>query len=121
MKFRNFIESIKILQNIYLKNRYFIRRKSYSMNKEDIFINKFFKFKNKGFYVDVGSYHPLELSNTCLLYKKGWDGINIDVNSLSIDYFNFLRPDDVNLNIAISRKKNMKIYIIKKKGHPLTL
>ena len=105
MKFRNCIKIIKILQNIYIKNRYFIRKKSYSMNKEDVFVSNFFKFKNKGFYVDVGAYHPLEINNTCLLYKKGWNGINIDINQLSIDYFNFLRLDDININIAISSKK----------------
>ena len=89
MKLGNCIKITKILHNIYIKNRYFIRKKSYSMNREDIFVSKFFKFKNNGFYVDVGAYHPLELNNTYLLHKKGWNGINIDINPLSIDYFNF--------------------------------
>jgi len=89
------------------------------MNKEDIFINKFFKNKNNGFYVDIGAYHPLELNNTCLLHQKGWSGINIDVNSLSIDYFNFLRPADVNINIAISNKKKSETLYYQKEKSPL--
>ena len=119
MKLGNCIKITKILHNIYIKNRYFIRKKSYSMNREDIFVSKFFKFKNNGFYVDVGAYHPLELNNTYLLHKKGWNGINIDINPLSIDYFNFLRPDDVNINIAISNKKKSEVVYYQKEKSPL--
>ena len=56
---------------------------------EDILINRFFRKKNEGFYVDVGCYHPIEINNTYLLYKKNWKGINIDASKFSIDLFNF--------------------------------
>ena len=52
--------------------------------------------------MDVGCYHPIEISNTALLYDKGWNGINIDISEHSIKLFNFLKPDDVNLNLAVS-------------------
>ena len=69
---------------------------------EDIFINTFFKNKKKGFYVDVGAYHPLDGNNKNLLYKKkNWNGINIDVNPFSIELFNCTRKDDLNFNTAI--------------------
>ena len=60
------------------------------------------KKKDKGFYVDIGAHHPIQRNNTHLLFKKGWEGINIDVNQLSIELFNFLRPNDLNLQIAVS-------------------
>ena len=113
-----YYEKIRMLHNIYVKNNYFVKKKSYSMNGEDLFINNYFKDKI-GFYVDVGAYHPLELSNTYLLYKRGWSGINIDINSLSIDYFNFLRPDDININIAVSNKKTTKTIYYQKDKSPL--
>ena len=93
---------IHILQNIYLKNKYFINKKSYAMDGEDTAINIFIKKKDKGFYVDIGAHHPIQRNNTHLLFKKGWEGINIDVNQLSIELFNFLRPNDLNLQIAVS-------------------
>ena len=65
----NIYEKIRMLHNIYLKNNFFIKKKTYSMDNEDLFIDNFFKNK-VGLYVDVGAYHPLELSNTYLLYKK---------------------------------------------------
>lgn len=69
---------------------------------EDIFINRFFKNINNGFYVDVGCYHPHKGSLTNLLYKRGWSGMNIDISKTSIDLFNLIRKKDINLNCAIS-------------------
>ena len=63
--------------------------------------------KNNGFYLDVGCYHPIHRNNTYLLHKNGWSGINIDIHQFSIDLFNYLRPDDVNLNCAISNKNEV--------------
>ena len=73
---------------------------------EDLFIQNYFKNKLKGFYVDVGCYHPLQGNNTHLLYKKGWSGINFDINHYSIKLFNFLRKRDLNIHSGISRKKS---------------
>jgi len=98
-------EKIHILQNIYIKNNFFNKKESYSMDKEDLVIKEYFKSKNKGFYVDVGCYHPLQRNNTMLLYQKGWRGINIDISDFSIKLFKFLRPDDFNLNLAVSNKE----------------
>ena len=81
------------------------------MDKEDLNIINYFKDKKNGFYVDVGCFHPLDRNNTYLLYKKKWRGINIDVSKFSIDLFNFLRPEDININIAISNKDSkIKVY-----------
>ena len=114
----NIFEKIRMFHNIYIKNNFFIKKKTYSMNGEDIFVNNYFK-KKIGFYVDVGAYHPLELSNTYLLYKRGWNGINIDINSFSIDYFDYLRPEDVNINIAVSNKNAIKTIYYQKSKSPL--
>ncbi|MBA1338069.1 MAG: Methyltransferase FkbM domain-containing protein [Pelagibacterales bacterium] len=99
----------------YFKPKIFLPKSSYSMYGEDIIISNFFKNKSNGFYVDVGCYHPLEGSNTYLLYKKKWRGINIDVNPLSVELFDFSRKDDLNINLAISDKKSkIKLYFRKK-------
>ena len=107
-----------IIQNLYYlyyRPKIFFPKKSYSMYGEDKVISKFFKNKKSGFYVDVGCYHPLDGSNTYLLYKKKWFGINIDVNSLSIELFNIARKNDENINLAVSNKKNkIKLFFRKK-------
>lgn len=75
---------------------------SYSFNAVDLIIDHMFKDKNKGFYLDVGSQHPISNNNTYLLFKRGWNGINIDLDLKNIELFNISRPNDINLNLAIS-------------------
>ena len=111
-KIRN---KIHILQNIYLKNKYFIKKKSYAMDGEDLAIDQYIEKKEKGFYVDIGAHHPIHRNNTQLLFNKGWSGINIDVNQFSIDLFNFLRPDDLNLLTAISDQEGEIAFYYQKK------
>jgi FkbM family methyltransferase len=106
---------LHILQNIYLKNKYFLKRKSYAMDGEDIAIDLFNQKKNNGFYVDIGAHHPIQRNNTHLLFNKGWKGINIDVNQFSIDLFNFLRPNDLNLQVAVSDKEGDISFFYQKK------
>ena len=105
----------KLLFNIYLLYSYFkfnfFFKKTYSQFGEDVIINKYFK-NFIGKYVDIGCYHPIKYSNTALLYKKGWSGINIDLNKTSIDLFNFTRLRDKNILACLSnREKIIDIYI----------
>ena len=86
----------------------------YSIFGEDIFADKFFKKLDEGFYVDVGSYHPFFWSNTYLLFKRKWKGINVDINHLSVELFNIARPNDHNVNVSVSNtSKKMKKYYTK--------
>ena len=65
-------------------------------------VNRIFKNITKGFYIDIGAYHPYKGSLTYNLYKKGWTGANIDLSKTSIDLFNIARPKDININCAVS-------------------
>lgn len=84
------------------RRKYKYKKISYSLNAVDLIIDYIFKNKNNGFYLDVGSQHPISNNNTYLLFKRGWSGINIDLDKKNIDLFNTARPNDINLNLAIS-------------------
>ena len=71
----------------------------------DVIVDSILKNKNKGIYIDVGCHHPLINNNTYLLFKRGWKGINIDLDFSSVDMFNYFRPNDDNQKIALSNKK----------------
>ena len=101
-------KKLHILHSIYIKHQYFKDRKSYSMDGEDVVISNYFKNKEKGFYIDIGCYHPIHRNNTFLLFKKGWQGMNVDIHDFSIELFNYARPKDLNYNFAVSNK-NEKI------------
>lgn len=85
-----------------LKRKFKYQKKSYSLNGVDLNIDYIFKTKKNGFYLDIGAQHPISNNNTYLLFNKGWRGINIDLDKKNIDLFNIVRPNDINLNYAIS-------------------
>jgi len=108
---KKIFKKLHILHSIYIKHKFFIKKKSYAMNNEDTAILNYFKDKKNGFYVDVGCYHPIHRNNTHLLHMQNWSGVNIDTSQFSIDLFNFMRPKDLNYNCAISDKnKNIKLF-----------
>ena len=86
--------------NIYVRNYKFLSKGS--QFGEDEFILSFFSKDFKGKFLDVGCYHPTRHNNTFLMHKIGWSGINIDLNPLTIELFNFMRPKDTNINVGIS-------------------
>ena len=98
---------IYLYYNLYIRHKSYLKRTQYSQWGEDQFINQFFKDKIDGIYLDIGCFHPVMYSNTCLLHRKGWRGINIDINPTSIDLFNILRPKDTNLCTTINEIKEI--------------
>ena len=82
--------------------------------KHFLFLKDYYKEKKDGFYIDVGCYHPIRLSNTKFLYDKGWRGINIDISKKSIDLFKIARKKDINLNIGIGNKNKVSEAYFKK-------
>ena len=112
---RKFYKKLHLIQNIYIKNNFFVRKKTYAMEGEDLEIVKILKNIDNGFYVDAGGFHPLDRNNTYLLYKKNWRGINIDLSEFSIDLFNFIRPEDININVAVANEDGeVNFYYMKK-------
>ena len=91
----------------YFFNKFFSKfhyNKSFSQGSMDLIIQHIYKDKNDGVYIDVGCQHPVKNNNTYLLFKKGWSGINIDLDKVNIDLFNYYRPTDLNINVALSDK-----------------
>ena len=85
-----------------LKRKFKYQKKSYSFNGVDLVVDYIFKDKEDGFYLDIGAQHPISNNNTYILFKRGWKGINVDLDKKNIDLFKIARPDDLNLNYAIS-------------------
>ncbi len=56
----------------------------------------------RGFYVDVGAYHPKLFSNTYLFYKKGWRGVCVEPNPTMAKIYKIARPRDVLVNCGIA-------------------
>lgn len=118
MKFMNLKNKIKksvfgpYARRLYQFFYVFRPKYSYSQNGEDIILDSFFRGKKKGFYVDVGAYHPVYISNTYKFYKRGWTGIQIEPNYRKSSLFRNYRPNSINLNIGIGSKESISnLYI----------
>ena len=117
----NLIRNISLYLNL-LRYRGLGQKIQYSRWGEDLFLIDYFKDVSVGRYIDVGAFHPYRGSNTYFLYKKGWNGINIDLNKISIDLFKIARPKDINLNLVISDTKGkIKVYQNKELGKMNTI
>ncbi len=110
-KKNKFIKKIYNFYNIYIRNGKFLDKGT--QFGEDKYILNLFEKNFKGHFLDIGCFHPTKHNNTYLMYKNGWSGINIDLNPLTIELFDFMRPRDININVGVSDTENeKKLYFI---------
>ena len=96
----NFYKFLSIYLKSFRNKKFF-----YSFGGIDNLIQQIFKSQKKGIYIDIGCGHPIKNNNTYLLNKKGWSGINIDLDFHTIDLFNHIRRRDENICAAISEEE----------------
>ena len=91
-------------------------RWSFSQFGEDIVLDSFFQLKGieKGFYVEIGAFEPIYLSNTYYFYKKGWHGLCVEPNPLSFQKLCEKRQRDILVNLAVSDKEGEVDFICDK-------
>ncbi|MBD2654457.1 FkbM family methyltransferase [Synechocystis sp. FACHB-383] len=110
-----FLSLLRNHQNISLSREEFrALNLSFSSYGEDLVVLSYFKWyghedkdANNRVYVDVGAYHPANLSTTLLLHKAGWRGVNIDLDPEKIELFKKTRPQDHNVVAAVSDKRRI--------------
>jgi len=85
-------------------------RPSVAQYGEDLIAGSYLSEVNNGFYVDIGAHHPVRLSNTHLLNRRGWKGINVDPNPAAIKIFNKKRPTDINVEAGIAASAGTMTY-----------
>ena len=102
-----------------LKKKIRSEKKSYSFGGADLLVKYIFKYQHEGFYLDIGCQHPISNNNTYLLHKKGWSGINIDLDEKNVELFKLHRPKDYNICSCISSVNNIKDLYFFHKGSPI--
>jgi FkbM family methyltransferase len=90
-------------------------KKLYSQSDEELIIRDFFDDRKGGFFVDVGSAHWEELSNTFFLEKYlGWGGIAIDAQAGFAEGYQKFRPKTKFFSYAVSDKsgETLKLHLL---------
>ncbi len=87
---------------------------SYAQNYEDVILNRVFVNKTNGFYIDVGAADPVNLSVTYWFYCNNWKGINVEPEQFYFRKLQEKRPNDINLNVAVSNTfSNIPLFVVK--------
>jgi FkbM family methyltransferase len=84
-------------------------RKSYSQFGEDTMIAGEFEgwVPEETMYVDVGANHPTQISNSYLLYRKGYHGITIEPNAELVKLHRIFRRRDIQVNAGCGSKATL--------------
>lgn len=92
---------------------------SYAGNFEDVLLRRAFADQSTGFFIDVGAYDPVDGSVTKHFSNLGWRGINIEPDPAPFARLCDDRPNDINLNLAISdREGTLRLYTAEGAAHP---
>lgn len=97
------------------KNLHALRncRVSYSQFGEDLFLTSLLGYeKTDGVFIDIGCYHPIELSNTYIFSQRGWTGVAIDPNPVWAESWKKFRPRDHFVNAAVSSTTGEALYLM---------
>ena len=107
MKIKNVLTNFLGIANVLLTFIfYLVKNRSFSQLGEDLVIKNQLQWagyssKEKGAYVDIGCYHPLDGSNTYIFYRKGSSGIVVDIGKSKKLLFNIFRRRDKFINSAV--------------------
>src|SRR5881227_1483366 len=90
-------------------------RFTYSQFGEDVIAEALLPEPN-GFYVEVGAFHPIQISNTYRFYRKGWRGIAIDPKPGVAKLFRRHRPGDIMVECAVSEEEGSGLFDLMESG-----
>jgi len=77
---------------------------------QDLDVLEYYKYKQNGYFVEIGAYDGIALSNTLVLEKKyGWTGILSEAVPSRFSELIVNRPDCHNDNNAVFSKSNMSL------------
>ncbi len=88
---------------------------TYSQHGEDLLIVSLFDqlgIVNPS-YLDLGAHHPVNISNTHLLYTRGSRGVNVEANEKLIPEFKKYRTEDITVCCAVGLRDNGNVQLIK--------
>jgi len=86
---------------------------SYAPNGEDIVLWRALRHLTPGYFVDVGACDPVVTSITKLFSLRGWTGINIEPLPHLVEMLDRDRPDDINLQLALSDTEGeLTLYVV---------
>ena len=91
----------------------------YSQNNEDDILATFFSNIPNGSFLEIGAFHPKNLSNTRALVEKGWGGVMVDMSPYSlVDLVDEYKTNDkiliVGAAVTLEKSPPLKSWLVPK-------
>ncbi len=74
---------------------------SYAQRFEDCYLMRCFPSRSEGFYLDIGSGHPVYDNASFAFYLKGWRGVTVEPNPWLARLSRAVRPRDCHLETLV--------------------
>ena len=72
----------------------------YGQMGEDFLLAKYFEFRRDGFFLDVGAFDGVHLSNSYMFEKLGWQGICVEPSEVNFSRCRSARPNSICVRAA---------------------
>ena len=80
---------------------------SYAQRFEDLYLMRCFDGRDEGFYIDIGSGHPVYDNMSFAFYLKGWNGVTVEPNPWLAGLTRAVRPRDRHLETLVGAAATM--------------
>jgi FkbM family methyltransferase len=93
---------------------------SYAQRFEDICLMRCFGDRRQGFYIDVGSGHPVYDNTSFAFYLQGWRGVTVEPNPWLARLSRAVRPRDHHIEAAVGASAGDAAFHLVKDFHGLS-
>ena len=93
---------------------------SYAQRFEDLYLLRAFGERASGFYIDIGSGHPVYDNMSLAFYLKGWRGVTVEPNPWLAQLTRAVRPRDQHVEAVIGARAGQASFHIVREFHGLS-
>jgi hypothetical protein len=91
----------------------------YAQNNEDDILARYFSSVDGGTFLEIGAFHPKNLSNTKVFVDKGWGGVMVDMSPYSlVDLVDAYKTNDkiliVGAAVTVHKTPPLKSWLVPK-------
>jgi FkbM family methyltransferase len=93
---------------------------SYAQRYEDLYLMRCFGEQREGFYIDIGSGHPVYDNTSFAFYLKGWHGITVEPNPSLARLTRAVRPRDHHVEALVGASVGAATFYLVDEFHGLS-
>jgi FkbM family methyltransferase len=93
---------------------------SYAQRFEDLYLMRCFGERTDGFYIDIGSGHPVYDNVSFAFYLKGWRGITVEPNPWLSRLSRAVRPRDHHVEALVGSGSGQATFYLVREFHGLS-